>query len=452
MWWTLNWSRFLLTTSLVQAFTTYNGPPWANENRPHIVRFPQIGKAVSLASLLPLSSARGNTRSDVDNAVTPPLPPTPPTHKGSKDDTVFFHPHNGSTAAAAAWLDQGAVLASVLVRIVGASLQPQMWPMHWDNSHRWILVALSVAQAASAVSTGDGGGLLPAVTAVQVIGAAFLLRCYVLPAVYASLLAVSWTYLCHGGHVRRMLHDVYILAPWWFSNKLFMTDHAEAQIPDLLHTLQADRATVAMAHDFAHARRQERYRIDDATALAHHSGVLVLYTHAFGPAVSASPDWPHVVMHCCCGRILDDYQDMEEDVRDGNLDRNFFLLLEQQQPQQDAFGGTENDPVDDADNNHMMTMSPRMRMVVQAMHAMHWHEEQIMDPLVQQYARGVTKALEVMMLFKSRAFKRTWQEARAAAAAAPSSRQLPPMVWPFPSLVQTEGIAVIVRDDDDEDL
>jgi mevalonate pyrophosphate decarboxylase len=50
--------------------------------------------------------------------------------------------------------------------------------------------------------------------------------------------------------------------------------------------------------------------------------------HSFGPAVSISPDWPHVVMHCCCGRILDDYQDMEEDVREGNLDRNFFHWID----------------------------------------------------------------------------------------------------------------------------
>jgi hypothetical protein len=438
MWSTLNWSRFLLTTSLVQAFTTYNAPG-AKENRPHIVRSPQIGKAVLLASLLPLSSARNNTFSAVGYAVTPSQPP-PTTHKGTKDDTMFFHPHKGS-AAAAARLDQGAVLnlASVLARIVVASLQPQMWPIHWNTSHKWVLGALSVAETASAVSTG---GLLSAATAVQVMGAAFLLRCYVLPTIYASLMAVSWAFLCHDGHVRRMLHELYILVPWWFSNKLLIADNnADALIPHMLNALHVDQSTVAIAHDFARASR--RYRIGDATTVAHRTGALVMYVHAFGPAVSSSPDWPHVVMHCCCGRILDDFLDMEEDARDGNFNRNFILRLEQQQQQQDAFGGTDHDAVDDADanNNNNMT-TPRMRTVVQAMQTMYWHEEQMMDPLVQQYARGATKGLEIMMQFKSRAIKRTWQEARAAAAAS-SSQQMPPMVGPLPNLVQSKEIAAV---------
>jgi hypothetical protein len=425
------WSRFLLlsTTALaVRAFLPQcNAPAGANKNHCRVgndndnkkssllrrrgkVSMTIVSSAVMVVAM---SSTTSNTRS-----VAPKSAPPPPLREQAchDADTAMSLPFK--------WLERATILPMVLARIVGASLHPQMWKGHFQKSHKWVLVALCVAQ----VATVSIGGLLSTAVAVQVVGAVILWRCYLLPAAYAILLAFCWTYLCHDGHVGRMLHDVYVLAPWWFSNKLLATDDAEARVPDLLRTLRVDAGTVQVARAFAQAREPGGYDIRDASILAHHSGVLVLYVHAFGSAVMSSPDWPHVVMHCCYGRILDDYQDLEEDIRDGNVDRNFFLRFQQQQ--QHSGVDRWNDHFDDDD----ATTTTTRTLVVQAMRAIHWHQEQMKDPHVQQYARGVTQSLEVMMVFKSPTFKRDWQEARAEASAKTNAANYV-SPWPFQSLI-----------------
>ncbi|CAB9528594.1 unknown protein [Seminavis robusta] len=305
-------------------------------------------------------------------------------------------------------------LSRVMGQILALSVQPNMWKVHVRKSFKWALLAATATIMASLqrASTTNAASSLMARTIQAALGAS-LLRCYLLPLVYGLVMVSAWPYLCHGGNLRRMLHEMYILIPWWFSNKL-LTDEHETWIPHFLSQLGAEEDTVDLAHKFCRSR-QSSMDVTDPYALAHSSGTLALYRHSFGAEATNSPDWPHVVMNCCYGRVLDDYQDLEEDASDGNEHRNFFLALQKKQQQQ-------------LENNDIQAM------VVQAMRGMQWHEEQIDDPQLRQYAHGATQALRACMLFKNKSFKTEWNKARAEMQSS-SHTSLPDFRWPFASLV-----------------
>jgi hypothetical protein len=316
---------------------------------------------------------------------------------------------------------EGAVLSGVLAQIVGSSLHPEMWKAHWEKSSKLVLASLFVSQGTTMLT----GGYMDPLMLFEVACAAIVVRTFILPAGYVSIVILAYLFLGHAGNVHRILHEAYILVPWWFSNKLLVNDDAEAHIPHYLETLKADPATVALAEEFVHARKGGM-DITNAEDIAHHCGVLVLYSHSFGPAVRTGPDWPHLVMHTCYCRILDDYQDMEEDIRDGNAHRNFLLRL--QEHHQDQYGT----------NNYPKELLIK-QVVVQAMRAMLWHEEQIQDSGAQNYARSFIQSFEALMLFKTDAVKQEWKEARAEAlrGATMGGSQAPPSFeWPFQSLTE----------------
>jgi hypothetical protein len=325
-------------------------------------------------------------------------------------------------------LRQCVALAKVLTTIVGESLA---WETHWKKSRPWAAGLFGVVQLVSILLTGRFWLLSWRYAAVVLTGL-MAWRC-LLPAAYAALAVCSWSFLAHGGHMRRILHEAYILTPFWFSNKL-LNDSAEGRLPQYLQALQAHPCTISTAQEFVRSRK-DGLDITSAIDLAHSSGTLVLYTHSFGPTLQTSPDWPHVVMHCCYGRILDDYQDMEEDARDGNFHRNFFLRSHG--PLTGGGGGKSSRQEEYIEMPDEVTIMP---MIVQAMRGMQWHEAQIVDPLVRQYAQGCRLALEVLMLFKNRACKRLWKAGRDKARLPPGStvglHRLPP--WPFQSLVPDE--------------
>jgi len=284
-------------------------------------------------------------------------------------------------------------LTRVMGLIVGKSLKPSLWiKHHWKHGKSMVLLAATAASLCRLLSTRAAPVQLlraTAQTALSAASGAIFIRSFVLPAVYGAFMVYSWSALCHRRSWERRLREMYILFPWWLSNKLLPDNVGEVLLPHFLTELRAEPETVQLANSFVQSREQ-RLDIQDPLALAQSSGTLVLYHHAFGSTLSEA-DWNHVIMHCCYGRILDDFQDMEEDRRDGNCHRNFFLLQ-----------GTLSDWQVHA-------------IVVQAMQSMQNHERKIENPSVRQYAEGATLALDSCIKFKSSGIKSAWRRAQFVA-------------------------------------